>query len=454
MRDVVDFTGTNQGEGASSESMAAKYDLEALKSVLARHSRVVDAAAELGLKPDAVVDTFRKRKLSAASFLARVSVPEGMRVRAVTTLQSAAGVVKQQSIKADIAPNDPPAFAPVPAGHLITGMSSYLGPNGLVQGQWVKTDQERKAREDSFWRACEAATLHYRGIASRIRAPRKTRPKTLTQYLLGDPHIGMLSWAKETGTDFDTRIAERELFATVAELADRAPSSEEAILANLGDYTHAQSDKNLTPNGGNKLDVDGRIAKVNEIAFTLMRRMVDLLLSKHRRVRVVTVPGNHDPDTARMMAIYLRGVYEGEPRVEILPNWNPITYLRFGQCLFAWAHGDGTKPEKLPMVMATDVRELWGATAFHYIHTGHEHHERIKEHPGAIVETHRTVAASDGWHGWKGYRSGKSLYAVTYHKDEGEISRVKCDLSVARSRIACKNRTSKACRNTTRLRPF
>ncbi len=180
---------------------------------------------------------------------------------------------------------------------------------------------------------------------------------------------------------------------------------------------------------------------MNEIAFTLMRRMVDLLLSKHEQVDVVTVPGNHDPDTARMMAIYLRGVYEREPRVKILANWSAITYMRFGANLFAWAHGDGARPEKLPIIVAVDQPEMWGATKFHYIHTGHEHHERIKEHPGAIVETHRTVAASDGWHSWKGYRSGKSLYAVTYHEAEGEISRVKVDLSVARSRISRKLRS-------------
>ncbi len=414
------------------------YDLDALKQILARHSRTSEAAREAGIKPSALTDTFRKRGLSAASFLARVAVPEGMRLEGVTTLQSADGRVKQQSIKAGMAPKDPPRFEPVPEGHNITGVSTYLGRQGEQIGQWVKTDQVRANREAEFWRACEVATERYRGIASRVRAPRKTNRYTQTQYLLGDPHIGMLSWAKETGTDFDTRIAERELFATVAELADRAPASEESVLANLGDYVHAQTDKNLTPNGGNKLDVDGRIAKVNEIAFGLMRRMVDLLLSKHARVTVVTVPGNHDPDTARMMAIYLRSVYENEARVHILPNWNPITYTRFGDNAFMYAHGDGLKPERMPLVMATDQPVLWGATKFHYIHTGHEHHERIKEHPGAIVETHRTVAASDGWHGWKGYRSGKSLYAVTYHRTEGEISRVKCDLSVARARIAAR----------------
>lgn len=418
------------------------HDLEKLKLTLGRHSRVSNAAAELGLSGPVVTDAFRRRGLVASSFLARVAVPEGMRIRQVTTLQGADGEVRQQSVKVDLESDDPPKFEPVPHGHAIKGMSTLLGPQGEVRGQWVKTDHEKETRVKAFWAACEAATLRYRGIASRTTAPRKTRPKTLTQYLLGDPHIGMLAWHKEAGTDFDTRIAERELFATVAELADRAPSSEDAILANLGDYVHAQSDKNLTPNGGNKLDVDGRIAKVNEIAFTLMRRMVDLLLGKHKRVRVVTVPGNHDPDTARMMAMWLRAVYENEPRVTILPNWNPITYLQFGKCLFGWAHGDGVKPERLPIVMAVDVPELWGATEFHYIHTGHEHHERVKEHPGAIVETHRTVAASDGWHGWKGYRSGKSLYAVTYHATEGEISRVKCDLSVARTRIAASKKKS------------
>ncbi len=411
------------------------HDLDALSKILGRHSRVIDAAAEAGMSPKALTDTFRKRGRSASAQLARVVVPEGMRVRQVTSRTDESGAVLGQSIKADLETKDPPRFEPVPPDFAIKGLSTYLGPQGEQRGQWVIADQAKADRTAKFWAACEAATLRYRGIAARAAEPKKTLKNTLTAYLLGDPHIGMLAWGKETGVDFDTRIAERELFAVVADLVARTHPSEIAILADLGDFVHAQSDKNLTPNGGNKLDVDGRIAKVNETAFNLKRRMIDLALTKHRRVRVVIVPGNHDPDTARMLALWLRAVYENEPRVEILPNWNPYTYVEFGNNLLGFAHGDGAKVEALPAIMAVDMREAWGRTACHDWHTGHRHHLETKEFPGAVVYTHRTVAPSDGWHHWKGYRSGKSLMACMYAKSGGMISTEIADLGLARDRI-------------------
>jgi len=41
-----------------------------------------------------------------------------------------------------------------------------------------------------------------------------------------------------------------------------------------------------------------------------------------------------------------------------------------------------------------------------------------------IGENHRTLAGKDAWHGWRGYRSGRSLQAITYHRTWGEDSRV------------------------------
>jgi len=99
--------------------------------------------------------------------------------------------------------------------------------------------------------------------------------------------------------------------------------------------------------------------------------------------------------------------------------------------------------------MSVDMREAWGRTEYHKWDTGHEHHWRVLESPGCIVETHRTVAANDGWHHWKGYRSGKSLSAITYAREGGEISRQTVDLSVARSRIAA-NVRSTGCEPRTR----
>ena len=74
----------------------------------------------------------------------------------------------------------------------------------------------------------------------------------------------MLAWADEVGENFDLKIVERELCECLAQLVARSPATEEAIITNLGDFWHAQDDRQLTPGSGNKLDVDGRSGKVGK----------------------------------------------------------------------------------------------------------------------------------------------------------------------------------------------
>ena len=82
-------------------------------------------------------------------------------------------------------------------------------------------------------------------------------------------------------------------------------------------------------------------------------------------------------------------------------------------------HGDGAKFEDLGEIMAADVPELWGASLHREWHTGHVHHLQVKELRGCTARSHRTLAGRDHWHFHSGYRSGRSLEALTYHADYG-----------------------------------
>lgn len=360
-------------------------------------------------------------------------VPEGHRIKGNSTLYNGDGTVDQQWVKSERDSDDPPAYEPVPPGHLVEKVSTYLDGQGKVRGQWVTAPKEKEAQWHAFWTACERSVQAYKGLADPIAQPAQAEDALCTVYPLGDPHIGMLAWAKETGQDFDLEIAERDLKRAVDMLVDRAPASSRAILANLGDFFHAEDDNQRTPTGGNKLDCDTRSAKIKDVGFRLKRYMIDRLLTKHALVDDVNVPGNHDPYSARMLNMWLGAVYEREPRVRIVSNLNPYIYLTHGKNLFGFCHGDGAKTEQLPSIMATDRPVEWGAADFRVWHTGHIHHLTKKEFPGCIVESHRTLAARDAWHSWKGYRSGQSLSGITYHQEWGEITRITVDVKLVRA---------------------
>lgn len=350
-------------------------------------------------------------------------MPEGHRLKGTSVLRGPDGTVNSQWDKSELDSSDPPAFEPVPEGHHVGKVSTLLDSQGNVRAQWIQAPHDKIAQEQSFWDACKKHTEEYKGIAPLTKAPRSTDAKTLTLYPLGDPHIGMLSWHEETGQNFDLKIAERDLTEVVRKLVATAPASERAVLANVGDFFHADDDSQLTPGHGHKLDVDCRSGKVFRLGCALMRTLIDLLLKKHKAVDVRNVPGNHDPKTSRMLAMWLAAVYENEPRVLIEPNLDPFSYLEFGANLFGFTHGENVKADKLVGVMATDQKEAWGRTTHRLWVTGHVHHESRKEYPGCMVETYNTLAARDYWHHSKGYRSDRKLFAITFDELLGEVAR-------------------------------
>ena len=420
------------------QTTAAPFDLEQAIEVLGRHSTVRKAAKELGVTHKSLEARMRRRKVHASSFLARkTTVADGMEIKEINTRTDDAGEIVGQTFKTQRESKDPPKFEPIPKGHVIKGMSTLVGPTGLVRNQWIKTDHERLQREKEFWAACDEACKRYRGLAPRSRwVPKKVDRDLHNIIPIGDPHVGMLSWAPETGHNFDTKIATRELFATCDDLVGRAPAAETCTIGNLGDFFHAQDDKQVTPGHGNKLDVDSRSSKIAGIGFNLYRRIIDRALEKFRLVKAVVVPGNHDPDWSRMMFLVLQAMYENEKRVEVVPNFNPFHFYTFGKNLFGFAHGNEIKLDQLPGVMAHDVPQMWGETTHRFWHTGHVHHDQTKEFPGVMVHTWRTLAPNDAWAHARGYRAGKSLCAITYHREGGEYSRVSVDLGHVQRKLA------------------
>lgn len=423
---------------------ATAEEAKALKA-LESHGGSISAAAEaLGITRGALRDRLRRAVRRAASrgwapeHDWTHTVPDGHRVKGNSTLYGPNGEVEGQWVKSERDSDDPPAIAVVPAGHTIKKVSTLVDGQGKVRAQWLQAPKDEQTQWEEFWAACERNAKQYKGAADPIRAPRQSDAETCTVYPLGDPHIGMLAWAKETGQDFDLQIAEKDLLQAIDLLVDRAPASKKAILANVGDFFHAESDDQKTPSGGNKLDCDTRWAKITDIGFNLMRHLIDRLLAKHEEVEVVNVPGNHDPRMARMMNMWLSAVYEREPRVRVKDNRNPYMYIRHGRNLLGFAHGDGAKPEQLPGIMAADQPREWGSTDYRIWFTGHIHHQTRKEYPGCIIESFRTLAARDYWHSWKGYRAGQSLSCITLHEEYGEMTRSTVDIKLIRAHLAKK----------------
>lgn len=364
-------------------------------------------------------------------------IPEGHELAGVSTLTGPEGEVRGEWSKTRVAGADP---TPLPEGFgPPASISRLTRGDGSVVSEWQTFKPDEITRAQAMAAAWERHASLYAGLAEPSTAPAHVDADLITLYPLGDPHIGMLSWEPETGDHFDVKIATRELLSCVRLMVAAAPPSEQAIVCNLGDFLHAQDDSALTPGHGNKLDVDGRFAKVLDAGHALLRGIVDAALERHARVTVRNLPGNHDPRVAAELAMWLKAVYERDPRVTVADAFAAHQYDRFGCNLFGWGHGDRGKTSELPAIMATDRAADWGETTERVWHVGHVHHLTRLETPGCVVETHRTMAARDGWHAGR-YRAGRSLSAITYHREFGEVTRA--TVGLARVRAALKGRAA------------
>lgn len=300
---------------------------------------------------------------------------------------------------------------------------------------WIKTDGAsvffknsalQVAGEDAETALEEMAQIFERiPAAAPAPAPSWTSDDMLNVIPIPDAHVGMHSWRRETGEDYDLKKATERVVGTVADLVHSMPSADTTLLLNLGDFTHADDDTSQTPTSKHNLDTDGRHYKVLDAAIEIIAASIDAALRVSRRVVYRGLPGNHDPHTARAVTLALAQRYREEPRAEIIKDPSSHFFFEWGNVLIGAHHGDGVKPERLVLNMA-DACDFWrgGRGQFRHLYTGHLHHLKSADIGGVLWEQLRAVCPKDAYAAKHAYSARASMIGVTFDKNAGEINRV------------------------------
>lgn len=311
-----------------------------------------------------------------------------------------------------------------PPGFSVSRTTTLYGPDGVKQ-QWVRRDREQVTYEAAV-EAISAAFEQWKGPP---RLPFEqpaglVEDDLLTVYVVGDHHLGMYSWWRETGESYDVDIAEKLLLDTMRELVAETPRSSTAVVLNVGDFFHADDDNAATRRSGNSLDFDTRYAKVLQVGVDLMVQTIAAAASKHNDVYVVNVMGNHDPYATLALRVALASFFHADPMVHVDTSPAPYWVFPWGSTLLVSTHGDMAKPDTLPGTIAAYFPQLWGASKYRYALLGHVHSKNLGgEKQGLVWESFQTLAPKDQWHRAMGYASGRSMTAVTYDRQRGERSR-------------------------------
>lgn len=351
----------------------------------------------------------------------------GSQTKAAQALGIARSSLQNRLRKAALTGNDGLVFKPVPFGHSVKGVSTYYDADGMPRSQWVKTRTDQINLEDLV-EYFKDAFRDYDGSALPVKEPEFVDSSLMTIYPIADLHIGLLSWGAESGMDWDMKIAEKVILDTYSQLISQAQPSETGLLLNLGDFWHVNDSSNATPASKHLLDVDSRYQKIIYTGVQIFLKIIDMALTKHKKVVVRNTKGNHDRDACVALNIALKLWYSKSDNVIIEDGPEQIWAKRFGVNLYGAYHGHTMKPDRAAMNLACEYAELWGKSKFRIMMHGHFHQESTKEVGNVRVMGFQTLAARDEYAASSGYCSGRSATAITLHETRGEIGRNRVNL--------------------------
>lgn len=253
------------------------------------------------------------------------------------------------------------------------------------------------------------------------RYPKVVRPKPLEDGALctinlADWHFG--SWGLERATEAANDVVSAALQRTKGYNVER-------FLVIVGnDLLHVDNVHHTTTKGtpqvmdGSSWDQAYLAAK--DCYVGILERLAPLA-----KVEVVLCSGNHDELTSFTLAHHLNAHFQ-HANFEWDISTDPRKYTSWGNSLLAFTHGDKVKPAELPMHVAQEAAELWGATKFRYVYMGHLHHKithkylATKEHPGIILDWLSSPKPTDKWHKDRGYISQRGANVYVHLKNSGQ----------------------------------
>lgn len=252
-----------------------------------------------------------------------------------------------------------------------------------------------------------------------------------------DHHWGKLAWGKETGTDWDLNIADREWRSASDEMLSRSAGfNVEKIVFPIGnDFFHVNNFNSTTANDTRVDSTDDRFSKVFRSGCKSVQYSIERCL-EIAPVQIVFVPGNHDRHTAWYLTEWIAGVFANNKHVIVDNSPRERKYLSYGPALLGYTHGDETPPDRLPGLMAVEASQQWAASTFRSWRIGHWHKRKETRYnvgdtfEGVEVRIFPSLCGTDGWHYRKGFignsrmaechfwsrKSGLDGYFVTHAK--------------------------------------
>ena len=239
-----------------------------------------------------------------------------------------------------------------------------------------------------------------------------------------DVHIGKLASSFETGEDYNSQIAVQRVKSGVEGILQKASgfTIDKIVFVAGNDILHIDTPKRTTTSGTPQ-DTDGMWYDNFLIAKKLYIDVLDTLL-QIADVHFMYNPSNHDYQSGFFLADSIASWYNKCKNITFDTSIAHRKYYRYHNNLIGTTHGDGAKPQDLPLLMAQEAGEDWSNAKNRYVYIHHIHHKMSKDFIGVTVEALRSPSGTDSWHHRKGYQHApKAVEGFIHEKQFGQIAR-------------------------------
>lgn len=308
----------------------------------------------------------------------------------------------------------------LPAGMMLNAASIHVSKDGSTSG-WYKGI--------SFKSEIDAISdyLKTRTPVSKfsVNKPVKFDENHQLEWTLADLHFGLLSWGKETGANYDMRIARELVLDSAADIFSRSGKVKETVLVLMGDNFHADSTENQTRKSHHALDVDSRYQKIIPCGVDTFASAIEICLAHSEKVKVIVLYGNHDETTSQILPWILHYYFLQNPRVEVDLSPTKGRFNFWGVNATIYYHGDTTKPDRICAELMQYIAQN-DMTGFRFFHAkqAHLHKETHDDINGVSFERVPSPVAKDSFAAGNSYGSRRATVATVYHKEGGEVYRV------------------------------
>lgn len=314
-----------------------------------------------------------------------------------------------------------------PVGFELTKSTIQVNSEGQVVQRWDRVSPALSDIDD-FLEHLDARTPV---LASPILGPEKFSENLMLEWKLMDHHMGMYSWAAETGASYGIEMAQ-----FLIEQAARAVFGSHGHVARTvivlgGDTFHSDNRDGKTEKSGHSLSVEGRYEESLDAAYAAMTTAIDIALQKSDQVDVIILSGNHDWHTAKGFSRTLAAHYRSCDRCHVDISPGQHKFVRWGNNYYMYTHGDTAPANRLATYMLNHIidNDITGIRR-KLVRKAHLHKRGrvvppgLIEENGVIIETYPTMAAPEAYSVEAAYCQCRATVAEVYHKEYGMRSRM------------------------------